>query len=157
MGRWMAAGLVLSCALCGPPRTAAAAEVPARPVSVQQEALALLDALRAGELERAAQRLVDFVAWQRISKRALDPAAHRRRHRALLRQLAGAFAQGAAVERLELADVLLLPAGPKRKRAVVMAVFHLALRLPGRPADEPLLVPLLWLQLDGGWRLMVRA
>ncbi len=155
MARWIATGLGVLLLLV--PRVAAGDERPAWPVSAQQEALALLDALRAGELERAQQRLVDFAAWQRISKRALDPAAHRRRHRAFLRQLAGAFAQGAVVERLELADVLLLPAGPKRKRAVAMAVFHLALRLPDRPADEPLLVPLLWLQLDGSWRLMVRA
>ncbi len=155
MGRWMATGLAVLGVLL--PRAAAGEEQPAWSVSVQQEALALLDALRAGDLERASQRLVDFAAWQRISERALEPEAHRRRHRAFLRRLAGAFAKGAAVERLELADVLLLPAGPKRKRAVVMAVFHLALRLPGRPADEPLLLPLLWLQLDGGWRLMLRA
>ncbi len=126
------------------------------PVSVQQTAIALLDALQGQDQATAEKLTIDFEAWKAISKRALDPDRHRARHRDFLRQLAAEFRRGIQVEQLELKDVLVLPAGIKTRREVVMAVFHLALRIPGRDAGKPVVVPLLFLQVDGSWKLSVR-
>ena len=132
------------------------AQAGSQPVSAQQAALAWLDAVKAGDLKTADAGCVGYAAWKALSKRALDRDEHEARHRGFVRGLSRELSRGASVEALELKDVLVLPAGVKRHRAVTMAVFHLALSFPGRKANKPVQVPLLFLQVDGGWFLMVR-
>lgn len=135
---------------------AAWAQPGSQPVSAQQAALAWLDAVEAGDLATADKGCVGFAAWKAISKRALDPESHRARHRGFVRGLHRQLTRGATVAGLVLEDVLILPAGIKRHRSVVMAVFHLGLRFPKSPPGKTVPVPLLFLRIDDGWFLMVR-
>ncbi len=126
------------------------------PVSAQRAALHLLGLLRAGKIKQAANAYVGFDSWRSISKRALDPAEHRNRHMAFLQSLMREFRHGMKVDKLELKDVLVLKKGRKLRKDVVMAVFHLHLAMPSVHGDKKFVMPMLFLQLDRDWKLMVR-
>ncbi|MBN2496540.1 MAG: hypothetical protein JXR96_18245 [Deltaproteobacteria bacterium] len=125
-----------------------------KPESVQQAALAMMDALKAGEQAQARELALDFAEWQSISLRGLDEQAHERKLARFLGTLAAWFKQGVVLERLDLKDVLILPRGRKTRRAVHMAVFHAELRGPGKGGEE--IVPLLFVEVGGRWKLMLR-
>jgi hypothetical protein len=151
----MRVGSILLVLICLPLAVQAGAS--RKPESVQQVAVGFLDAIQKQDLGSADAACVGFGAWKSVSKRGLDPAQHRQRHKAFIAGLASEFSRGATIERLELQDVLLMPAGRKIKRDVVLAVFHLSLRLSDKSRKEPVIVPMNFLLVDGAWKFWVRA
>ena len=126
------------------------------PVSAQQTAGALLDALQANDLAAAESHCLDPATFAALSRRPQPADEMHARQRGFLRQLAREFQLGVRLERLELKDVLLLPAGVKTRREVVMAVFHLGLVVPDGDPARPAVTPLLFIQADGGWKFFAR-
>lgn len=125
-------------------------------VSVQQKALKLLDLLQQQQIPKALQLAVSYPEWRSFSKRGLHAQQHKQKLTDFFESLAREFQRGRRVEQLELKDVLIFPAGGKRSRSLVMAVFHAGLSSPER-SHKPFVLPLLFVEVSGEWKFMVRS
>jgi len=126
----------------------------APPVSARQTLGALLDALRAGEVDRARGMAMSAGDFASISRRPVDRDDFDQRIQGFLRGVARELRAGMKIEQVALADALILPADPKIKHEVHMAVFHLTYSRKGEPGGGPM--PFLLVSHQGRWRLYLR-
>ena len=127
-----------------------------KPESVQQTALAFFAALEEGRLAEVQALALTYAQWESLSKRGLDKPAFEKEQQGFVRQLAAVLARGAKLTDLQLKDVLVLPAGKKRKTPVTLAVFHGSLFMPKETKRGQTLV-FCFMLVDGHWRFWHRA
>jgi hypothetical protein len=147
MARWLIALSIVVHAM--------AAHAAEEPVSARKTMLTLAGHLRAGEVEVAREMALTAAEFAQISRRPVDSKEYQKRLAGFLSAVSRELKAGVELDEVVCADALILPAGVKIKREVVMAVVHVTFRLPGKPAGSSPMA-FLFIRHGGQWKLFLR-
>ncbi len=124
-------------------------------VSVLQTMNKMIDKLSKGDLEGARRHALSYSEFESISKRKIEKGVYRRNLEGFFKMISNELRAGVKLERIGHIDVLILPAGDKTRREVIMAVVHAVFRLKSKEKEsDP--VTFLFIAHRGQWKFFLR-
>ncbi len=125
------------------------------PVSARQTMYRLVKLLARQDLDQAKNLTVSADDYASFSTRPVDRKDYQARLDGFLALIARELAGGVEFTGAEAADALILPAGRKTKREMVMAVIRAGFSLHGKPLPgQPM--SFFFVNLDGSWKMFLR-
>ena len=124
-------------------------------VSVLQSMSKMIDQLSKGDLAGAKQHALTWEEFDSISKRKIEKADYQENLDGFFKMIASELKAGVKLERVGHIDVLILPAGEKTKKEVIMAVVHATFRLPKKEKESDPMT-FLFIAHSGQWKFFLR-
>ena len=125
------------------------------PVSVLQTMNKMMDKLAKGDVEGARQHTFSYAEFASVSKRKIEKAQYQANLEGFLKMISSELKAGVKLERIGHIDVLILPAGEKTRREVIMAVVHATFRLKSKEKEsDP--ITFLFIAHQGRWKFFLR-
>jgi hypothetical protein len=124
-------------------------------VSVLQSMNKMIDKLEKGDVEGAKHDALTWAEFDAISKRKIEKASYEGNLEGFLKMISSELKAGIKLERIGHIDVLIMPAGEKTKKEVIMAVVHATFRLPSKEKEsDP--ITFLFMAHQGQWKFFLR-
>lgn len=125
------------------------------PVSVLQTMNQMMAKLSAGDVAGARRHALSHAEFTAISKRKIEKSDYQKNLEGFFKMISGELKAGVKLERIGHIDALILPAGEKIRREVVMAVVHATFRLKDKKKEsDP--ITFLFIAHQGQWKFFLR-
>ncbi|HUU00444.1 MAG TPA: hypothetical protein VM425_03285 [Myxococcota bacterium] len=126
-----------------------------RPISARQTMYRLVKLLARQDLDKAKKLTISADEYASFSTRPVDRKDYQARLDGFLSHIARELAGGVEFTGAQAADALILPAGRKTKRELVMTVIRATFslhgkQLPGQPMS------FFFVNLEGSWKMFLR-
>lgn len=124
-------------------------------VSVLQSMNKMIDKLKKGDVEGAKKDALSWAEFDSISKRKIEKANYESNLEGFFKMISSELKAGIKLERVGHIDVLIMPAGEKTKKEVIMVVVHATFRLPNKEKEsDP--ITFLFIAHQGQWKFFLR-
>lgn len=124
-------------------------------MSVLQTMDKMMDRLTAGDVAGARQHALSYEEFASVSRRKIERKDYQGNLEGFLKMISRELKAGAKLGRIGHIDALILPAGEKTRREVVMAVVHATFRLKGKQKEsDP--ITFLFICHGGKWKFFLR-
>jgi hypothetical protein len=125
------------------------------PVSVLQTMNKMMDRLSTGDVVGARRHALSYEEFASISRRKIEKKDYQGNLEGFLKMISRELKAGTKLERIGHIDALILPAGEKTRREIVMAVVHAVFRLKGKQREsDP--ITFLFISHGGKWKFFLR-